>query len=47
MNELKINFEPIIDDVKNDIKTTKFKIMQNANKDLLELYYRIGKRIRS
>ena len=31
------------DNIKNDIKTTRFKIIQNTNKELLYLYFRLGK----
>lgn len=42
----KINdFKYIIDEIKNDIKITRFEIIKNANKELLELYIRLGKRI--
>lgn len=39
----KEDFKYIIENVKNDIKSTRFKIIENANKELLNLYLRIGK----
>lgn len=39
----KEDFKYIIENVKNDIKSTRFKIIENANKELLNLYLKIGK----
>ena len=41
----KQSFKYIIENIKNDIKSTRFKIINNANKELLNLYLRIGKTI--
>lgn len=35
----------VINDIKNDILSTKHKIFENANNELLGLYFRIGKYI--
>lgn len=35
----------VINDIKNDILSTKYKIFENANNELLGLYFRIGKYI--
>lgn len=37
------NFKYIVDDIKKDIKSTRFKIIENANVELLNLYFRLGK----
>ena len=37
------DFKNIIENIKNDIKGTRFKIIENANKELLYLYFRLGK----
>ena len=37
------NFISIVNDIKKDIKSTRFKIFENANKELLNLYLRMGK----
>ncbi len=37
------NFKSIVENIKNDIKSTRFKIIENANKELLYLYFRLGK----
>lgn len=39
----KKSFISIINDIKKDIKSTRFKIFENANKELLCLYFRLGK----
>lgn len=39
----KNSFISIVDDIKEDIKSTRFKIIENANKELLNLYLRMGK----
>lgn len=36
-------FKSIIENIKNDIKDTRFKIIENANKELLYLYFKLGK----
>lgn len=33
----------IINNIKNDIKSTRFKIIENANFELINLYFRLGK----
>ena len=35
----------VINDIKNDILSIKYKIFENANNELLGLYFRIGKYI--
>lgn len=43
MLEIKVSdFKFIIENIKNDIKNTRFKIFENANKELLSLYLRLG-----
>ena len=37
------NFKYIVENIKNDIKSTRFKIIENANFELLNLYFRLGK----
>ena len=37
------NFKSIVENIKNDIKSTRFKIIENANKELLYLYFRLEK----
>lgn len=37
------NFKFIITEIKNDIKNTRFRILENANSELINLYFRIGK----
>ena len=37
------DFKKIINDIKNQINQTRLKIFQNANKNLLDLYFYIGK----
>ena len=36
-------FKTIIENVKKDIQNTRFKIMENANYELINLYFRLGK----
>ena len=36
-------FKTIIENVKKDIQNTRFKIMENANFELINLYFRLGK----
>ena len=36
-------FKTIIENVKKDIQNTRFKIMKNANIELINLYFRLGK----
>lgn len=43
MIELVSDFKSIIENIKKDIKNTRFKIMENANKEVLYLYFRLGK----
>lgn len=37
------NFKEEIDKIKNEIKTTNIKIMQQVNSNLIMIYFRIGK----
>ena len=37
------DFKNVIENIKSDIKNTRFKIIENANKELLYLYFRLGK----
>ena len=37
------NFKVEIDKIKNEIKTTNIKIMQQINSNLIMMYFRIGK----
>ena len=37
------DFKNVIENIKSDIKSTRFRIMENANKELLYLYFRLGK----
>ena len=37
------NFKCIVEDIKKDIKSTRFRIIENANVELLNLYLRLGK----
>lgn len=37
------DFKFIITEIKNDIKNTKFRILENENSELINLYFRIGK----
>jgi len=39
----KNSFISIVNDIKKDIKGTRFKILENANRELLCLYFRLGK----
>ena len=39
------SFQEIYNNIKNDVKSTQLKVMTNANADLVNLYYRIGKTI--
>ena len=43
MMETISDFKGIIENIKCDIKSTRFKIIENANKELLYLYFRLGK----
>ena len=45
MEILPKDFKTIFKEIKNDINNTRFKIMNNANKELLDLYIKMGKRI--
>ncbi len=38
-----VEFKNIIESVKSDIKSTQFRIIQNINSELINLYYRLGK----
>lgn len=37
------DFKSIINNVKNDIRSTRFRIIENANNELIKLYFRLGK----
>lgn len=37
------DFRNIVSNIKNEIKTTQVKTMQQANTNLIMTYYRIGK----
>ena len=39
----KNSFISIVNDIKKDIKGTRFKILENANRELVCLYFRLGK----
>ncbi len=43
MVETITDFKCIVENIKNDIKNTRFKILANANLELLSLYLRLGK----
>ena len=40
---LESDFKQLIKNVKEDILSTRYKIMENANLELLNLYFRLGK----
>lgn len=40
---LESDFKELIRNVKEDILSTRYKIMENANFELLNLYFRLGK----
>lgn len=40
---LEKNFKELVINIKNDIRGTRYQIMENANKQLLNLYFRLGK----
>ena len=40
---LESDFKELIRNVKEDILSTRYKIMENANLELLNLYCRLGK----
>lgn len=43
MVEIEVSdFKVIMENIKNDIKNTRFKILENANIELLNLYFRLG-----
>lgn len=37
------NFKNIVENIKNDIKNTRFEIIKNANSEIINLYFRLGK----
>lgn len=39
------SFISIVTDIKKDIKSTQIKTFQQANSNLINLYFRIGKRL--
>ena len=43
MIETITDFKYIVENIKNDIKNTRFKILENSNLELLSLYFRLGK----
>lgn len=38
-----IEFKKIIDEIRNDINNSRYNIIKNANKELLNIYFKIGK----
>ena len=44
-NNLNKSFQEIFENIKNDVTKTQLEIMINANANLVNLYYRIGKTI--
>lgn len=43
MLETMTEIKCIFDDIKNDIRNTRFRIIENANSELINLYFRLGK----
>lgn len=43
-NNLNKSFQEIFENIKNDVTKTQLEIMINANVNLVNLYYRIGKK---
>lgn len=43
MTETIKNFKCIFENIKNDIRRTRFRIIENANSELINLYFRLGK----
>ena len=43
MQEIVHDLRGIIDNIKRDIKSTRFRAIENVNQELLSLYFRIGK----
>ena len=43
MSETITQINYIFDNIKNDIRKTRFKIIENANIELIKLYFRVGK----
>lgn len=43
MLETITNYKCIFENIKNDIRGTRFRITQNANSELINLYFRLGK----
>lgn len=43
-NNLNKSFQEIFENIKNDVTRTQLEIMINANVNLVNLYYRIGKK---
>lgn len=43
MTETIKNFKCIFENIKNDIRSTRFRIIENANSELINLYFRLGK----
>ena len=43
MNSKISNFKVIIENIKSDIKSTRFRMIEESNKELLYLYFRLGK----
>lgn len=37
------DFKDLVISIKEDIKKTQYRVVENSNKELLELYYRLGK----
>ena len=36
------DFKLIFENIKNDVKNTRFRIVENANRELINLYFRLG-----
>jgi len=43
MDEAITDFKYIFENIKNDIRNTRFRIIENANSELINLYFRLGK----
>ena len=37
------NYKCIFENIKNDIRNTRYRIIENANCELINLYFRLGK----
>ena len=43
MSKTAITFGHALENIKNDIKNTRYRVIENANLELLGLYYRLGR----